>query len=125
VRAHFIGHLAGFEVGDSPHLAGVRDDPQQLRDQALAHLADYFRGMAAQLPVLILLEDLHWADDSSLDALNHLALALGEQPVMIVSAARPALFERRSHWGEGTRCPTRCATWWWQGRRAIPSSSKS
>ena len=100
-RAHLIGHLVGFEQGDSPYLANVRDDPQQLRDQALAHLADYFRGMAEQLPVLILLEDLQWADDSSLDALNHLALALSEQPLMIVSAARPELFERRPHWGEG------------------------
>jgi len=101
VQAHLIGHLAGFEVGDSPHLAAMRDDPQQLRDQALASLASYFRDMAGQFPVLILLEDLHWADDSSLDALNHLALALHEQPLMIVSAARPDLFERRPHWGEG------------------------
>jgi ABC-type oligopeptide transport system substrate-binding subunit len=100
-QAHLLGHLLGFELGDSPHLAGVRDDPQQLRDQALAHLAGYLQGMAAQLPVLILLEDLHWADDSSLDALNHLALALRDQPLMIVSAARPELFERRPHWGEG------------------------
>ncbi len=101
LRAHLIGHLVGFELGDSPHLAEVRDDPQQLRDQTLAYLADYFQGMAGQFPLLVLLEDLHWADDSSLDALNHLALALCEQPLMIVGAARPELFERRPHWGEG------------------------
>jgi hypothetical protein len=99
--AHLVGHLVGFEVGDSPHLAGVRDDPQQVREQALGHLADCFKGMARRLPVLILLEDLHWADDSSLDVLNHLALALGGQPLMIVGAARPELFERRPRWGEG------------------------
>lgn len=100
-RAHSIGHLVGFELGDSPYLAGVRDDPQQVRDQALAHLAGYFQDMAGQFPVLILLEDLHWADDSSLDALNHLMFAVGDQPLLIVSAARPELFERRPHWGEG------------------------
>jgi ABC-type oligopeptide transport system substrate-binding subunit/class 3 adenylate cyclase len=100
-QAHLIGYLVGFEVGDSPRLAGVRDDPQRLRDQALAQLVGYFRAMAAQFPVLILLEDLQWADDSSMDALNHLALALAQEPVMIVSAARPGLFERRPHWGEG------------------------
>jgi class 3 adenylate cyclase/tetratricopeptide (TPR) repeat protein len=99
--AHLVGHLVGFEFGDSPHLAGVKDDPQQARDRALASLGDFFKAMAAQLPVLILLEDLHWADDSSLDGLNHLALTLTGQPVMIVCAARPALFERRPHWGEG------------------------
>jgi ABC-type oligopeptide transport system substrate-binding subunit/class 3 adenylate cyclase/tetratricopeptide (TPR) repeat protein len=99
--AHFIGHLVGFELGPSPHLEAVRDDPKQLRDRALTYLADYFRALAAQNPVLILLEDLHCADDSSLDVLNQLALALTEEPVMIVGAARPALFERRPHWGEG------------------------
>jgi ABC-type oligopeptide transport system substrate-binding subunit len=101
MRAHFIGHLLGFEFGESSHLKGVLDDPKQLRDRALTYLADYFKALASQDPVLILLEDLHWADDSSLDVLNHLALALTDQPLMIVSAARPVLFERRPHWGEG------------------------
>ncbi len=99
--AHYLGYLVGLEFGDSEHLAGALDDAQGLRDRALAYLADYFKGMAAQLPVLLLLEDLHWADDSSLDALNHLSLALVGQPVMIACTARPALFERRPHWGEG------------------------
>ncbi|MGD2147349.1 MAG: adenylate/guanylate cyclase domain-containing protein, partial [Anaerolineae bacterium] len=101
LRAHFIGHLVGFEFGESSHLAGVLDDPKRTHDRALAYLVDYFKAMAVQLPVLILLEDLQWADDSSLDALNHLALALIKQPVMIVGAARTVLFERRPHWGEG------------------------
>jgi ABC-type oligopeptide transport system substrate-binding subunit/class 3 adenylate cyclase len=101
VAAHTIAHLLGFEFGESAHLAGLRDDAQAARDQALASLAGYFEGMAARSPVQVLLEDLHWADDSSLDALNHLALALVERPVMIVCCARPALFARRPHWGEG------------------------
>jgi ABC-type oligopeptide transport system substrate-binding subunit/class 3 adenylate cyclase len=101
MRAHLIGHLLGFELGPSPRLAGVGDDPKQLRDRALSCLVDYFKALASQDPVLILLEDLHWADDSSLDALNELALALTDQPLMIVSTARPELFEHRPHWGEG------------------------
>ena len=99
--AHTIGHLLGFGLGESRFLAEGPDDAQQLRDRALASLSDYFRALAAAAPVLILLEDLHWADDSSLDALNHLAQALSAEPVMVVCAARPALFERRPHWGEG------------------------
>jgi ABC-type oligopeptide transport system substrate-binding subunit/class 3 adenylate cyclase len=111
LRAHFIGHLAGFALGESSHLEAVLDDPKQIHDRALNYLADYFKALATENPVLILLEDLHWADDSSLDALNHLALALTDQPLMIVGTARPALFERRPHWGEGqpfhTRLPLR------------------
>ncbi|UCC77445.1 MAG: AAA family ATPase, partial [Anaerolineales bacterium] len=109
--AHYVGHLMGFELGDIPHLATVADDGRLIRERALAHLVDYFKALATQLPVLILLEDLHWADDSSLDVLNELALALTDQPLMMVSTARPELYERRPYWGEGqpfhTRMPLR------------------
>jgi ABC-type oligopeptide transport system substrate-binding subunit/class 3 adenylate cyclase len=105
--AHFIGHLVGFAFGHSPHLAGVLDSAKQIRERGLAHLAEYFQAMATQLPVLILLEDLQWADDSSLDVLNHLAFSLVEQPVMIVSTTRPELFDHRPRWGEGQSFHTR------------------
>jgi ABC-type oligopeptide transport system substrate-binding subunit len=107
MRAHFIGHLIGFQFGDSPHLRGILDDAKQLRDRALTYLGDYFKALAARLPVLILLEDMHWADDSSLDVLNHLALAMPEQRLLLVCVARPTLFERRPHWGEGQPFHTR------------------
>jgi hypothetical protein len=99
--AHHIGNLAGFELPGSPYLESMDQDAKAVRDEALACLGEYFLGMAAQSPLLILLEDLQWADESSLDALNHLALTLTEQPVMMIGAARPDLFQRRPHWGEG------------------------
>jgi ABC-type oligopeptide transport system substrate-binding subunit/tetratricopeptide (TPR) repeat protein len=99
--AHFIGHLVGFELGPRAHLEDVLDNAKQIRDRGLAYLADYFRALTSENPVLVLLEDLHCADDSSLDVLNHLALTLVDEPLMIVCAARPTLFERRPHWGEG------------------------
>jgi ABC-type oligopeptide transport system substrate-binding subunit/class 3 adenylate cyclase len=99
--AHYLGHLVGLEIGDREHLEELADDAQGLRDKGLGCLVNYFKAMAAQLPVLMLLDDLHWADDSSLDALNYLSLAMEGQPVMVACAARPSLFERRPHWGEG------------------------
>jgi ABC-type oligopeptide transport system substrate-binding subunit/class 3 adenylate cyclase len=120
--AHCLGHLAGLEFGESEHLAGVLDDAQGLRDRALGSLADYFKGMAAGLPVLVLLEDLQWADESSLDALNGLMQALEGQPLMVVCAARPVLFERRPHWGEGQEYHSRLALQplsKWDSRRLV------
>jgi ABC-type oligopeptide transport system substrate-binding subunit len=99
--AHLIGHLAGFELPGSPFLAPEQGDARALRDEALACLTDYYLGMAAQSPVLVLLEDLQWADESSLDILNHLALTLTQRPVMVIMAGRPELYERRPRWGEG------------------------
>ena len=100
MKAHIIGQLLGFDFSDSPHLRGVRDDARQLRDRALIYLGEFFR-MAAANTAVVLFEDIQWADDSSLDAITHLASVLANQRLLIVCLARPSLFERRPHWAEG------------------------
>jgi class 3 adenylate cyclase/tetratricopeptide (TPR) repeat protein len=100
-RAAFIGQMLGFDFGDSPHLQGIAQDARLVRDRALVHLCEYFASLAHQGPVVILLEDIHWADDSSLDVVNHLIANVGHVPLLFVCAARPSLFDRRPYWGEG------------------------
>ncbi|MCB0216201.1 MAG: tetratricopeptide repeat protein, partial [Chloroflexi bacterium] len=70
---------------------------------ALAALAALVTAWAARRPLVLALEDLHWADDSSLDALARMAEALAESPAFILANARPGLFARRPLWGEGER----------------------
>jgi predicted ATPase len=100
-KPHIIGQLLGYAFQDSPHLKGVLDHPQQLRDQAVMYIGGYFKSLAQRNPVLVLLEDLHWSDEASLDALNSLAFELTDHPVLILATARHSLLERRPHWGEG------------------------
>ncbi len=107
MKAHFVGSLLGFDFSDSPHLRGAVGDPRQLHDRARGYLADFFREAAALAPVVVFLEDLHWADDSSLDAINHLAQTLVGCPLLFVCAARPVLLERRPDWGDGSSGHTR------------------
>jgi len=97
MRAHFIAQLLGFDFSASPHLQGVLDG-RQLRDRALRYLGEFFRAHAEQGPAIIFLEDVHWADDSSLAAIEGLAGAVGDLPVLIVALARPSLFERHTQW---------------------------
>jgi predicted ATPase/class 3 adenylate cyclase len=101
MRAHILGQLLGYDFAASPHVGPILGDPQQLRDRSLVYLEDYFKAVTQSTPVLVLLEDLHWADDSSLEALSRLGLILRETPVLIVSAARPGLYERHPYWFEG------------------------
>jgi predicted ATPase len=63
MRAHFIGQLLGFDFSDSPYIKGILDNAQQIRDRALAYAGDYFKAVAVHRPNVILLEDIHWADD--------------------------------------------------------------
>lgn len=100
LAAH-VGQLLGYDFSDVPAVKALADDPRRLREQALSALASYFQGLAAQDPVVMLMEDLHWADDSSLDALNQLAQLLMRTRLFVLAAARPDLYQRRPHWGEG------------------------
>jgi len=101
MRAHFIAQLLGFDFSGSPHLKGVLEDAQQIRDRSMIYLDEYFQGMSETTPTVIFLEDIQWADDSSLDAINRLARKVAQRSILIVCLARPVIFERRPHWGEG------------------------
>ena len=96
-QAQLIGQLSGMDFGDSPHVRGL--DPRSLRDQAFNALRGYLQSLAGQgaLPVL-LVEDLHWADDGSLDLLQHLLAHAAELPLALVMTCRPALLQRRPDW---------------------------
>jgi len=98
-QAQLIGQLSGLDFGDRPHLRGL--GPRDLRDQAFVALRIYLQGLATRdegCSVLVV-EDLHWADDSSLDLLEHLQTHAAELPLALVMTGRPTLLERRPDWG--------------------------
>lgn len=101
LRAHFIGRLLGFDMGESPFLQAPQGNPQQFRNRAVAFLGEYFSSVSARAPVMLFLEDIHWADDSSLDALNYLGRRTPGQRLLILCLARHNLLDRRPNWGEG------------------------
>lgn len=107
MRAHIIGQLLGFDFSDSLYLRDVMDDPEQLRNRGLLYLKEYFQCVASEGPVLIVLEDLHWTNDSSLDVLNQLGRITVDYPLVILCSTRPNLYERRPYWGEGRLYHTR------------------
>jgi predicted ATPase len=99
MKAHFVGQLLGYDFRDSPYLQGVLDAPRQLHGRAFVYLSDYFKALALDHPVIIFLDDIHWADESSLDMLFRLGNQLSNQQVLFIALSRPALFERRPSWG--------------------------
>jgi len=100
-KAQRIGQLLGLDFGDVPALLGL--DARALRDLALAALIDWLAGLArtrAPGPVVLVFEDLHWADEASLDALAHWMAQLTGLPLLLLMSTRPALLERRPAWCE-------------------------
>ena len=95
-----LGHLVGLDFSASPHLRGVLDDSQQIRNRGFHAASQIFRRLAQSdgLPSLLILDDLHWADDDSLDFLNYLLEANRDVPMLVIGMARPELYERRPTW---------------------------
>ena len=99
-HAHLLGHLIGLDYAESRHVKSIQDDGRQIRNRGFHAAAQVFRRIATQsdTPIVLLLDDLHWADDGSLDFLNYLAQVNRDVPMLMVGLARPALFERRADW---------------------------
>ena len=52
-------------------------------------------------PLLLVFEDLHWADDSLLDLIDYLVAHVRDHPVAFLALARPEFLEARPTWGAG------------------------
>jgi DNA-binding CsgD family transcriptional regulator/tetratricopeptide (TPR) repeat protein len=63
-------------------------DAHRRRRLLVQDVADLLLPAGSGSPLLIVLEDLHWADELSLDVLGHLAGRLGARPVLIAAAYR-------------------------------------
>ncbi|MBR9990371.1 MAG: AAA family ATPase [Gemmatimonadetes bacterium] len=60
------------------------DDPAEMRTRLLWTVAEFVRSLSARQPLLLLLDDVHWADLSSLELLHFLARQTAQSRVLIV-----------------------------------------
>jgi class 3 adenylate cyclase len=77
-------------------LAGDPDARDESRADAFAAWRRFFELIAGNGPLVLLFDDLHWADDAVLDFLDALVGASAEAPLLVVATARPELLERRA-----------------------------
>ena len=63
----------------------------------------FFEALAERRPLVLVFEDLHWADDGLLDFVDYLVDWVSGVPLLVVASTRPELLERRPGWGGGKR----------------------
>ncbi|MCX5748627.1 MAG: tetratricopeptide repeat protein [Candidatus Saganbacteria bacterium] len=80
--------------------------PEQVKYQTFLTLRDIFLILAQQNPLLLIFEDLHWADNLSLDMINLLMDILTISPLMILCIYRPE--KEHKSWHIGTRASGKC-----------------
>src|SRR5918994_4037460 len=102
-EAALIGRLLGVDV--PPEVVPEEDDPERMRESSLAALRGGIEMIANKHTFVIAFEDIHWADDGMLDAIEHLAQWV-RAPLMLICLARDELLDRRAGWGGGRRSAT-------------------
>ena len=90
-------------------LLGVEPAPAGGRDVLFAAWRIFLERIAERGPTILLFEDLQWADTGLLDFIEYLLEWSRTVPLIVVSLARPELFDRRADWGANTRHLTRMA----------------
>jgi class 3 adenylate cyclase len=73
------------------------------RSEAFSAWRRLLEALAEIRPLILVFEDLHWADDGLLDFVDYLAEWATGVPLLIVCTARPEMLDRRPGWGGGKR----------------------
>ncbi len=98
-NAALIARPLGIEPpGDVPGAEG--EDPQRVREAIFSAIRAVIEALALRQPLVIALEDIHWADEGMLDLIEYLARWV-RAPLLLVCLARDELLERRPSWGGG------------------------
>jgi len=80
-----LGHLL---AGEPPPLTSPLLDPEQEKRHRFEILAQFLTNQARERPVLCVLEDLHWSDDTSLEFLHYLARRCTSHPFLLLLTYR-------------------------------------
>ncbi|MEO7198447.1 MAG: tetratricopeptide repeat protein, partial [Solirubrobacterales bacterium] len=100
--AMLIGRLLGFDLRED---RSAVEDPEEVRERIFAAVRSVLQLISEQRPLLLAIEDIHWADDGTLDLIEHLA-GVGRGRMLIVCMTRDELLTRRPGWGGGRRNAT-------------------
>jgi class 3 adenylate cyclase/tetratricopeptide (TPR) repeat protein len=125
-----VSQAAGLTEGDSPELARAKiaellsgEDASSLAAERAAGLLGFaettasadegfwgmrklFEALARRAPLVLVFDDLNWAEPTFLDLLEHVADWSRDAPILLVGMARPELMEMRPGWAGGKRNAT-------------------
>ena len=82
-------------------LVGLEGGGSRGREESFAAWQRLIEAIADRNPLILVLEDLHWADDGTLDFVEHLVDWTNDVPLLVLCTSRPELLERRPAWGGG------------------------
>ena len=91
-----VADLLGLASGVLEAVEGERS-----REEIAWAAREWAETLASAMPVVLVFEDIHWAEEALLDLVEHLAEWVRDAPLMILCLARPELLDERPGWGGG------------------------
>jgi len=85
------------------YLLGLEESTVRARDDLFGAWRLFFERLSESGPVLLVFEDLQWADAALLDFIEYLLEWSRGHALFVVTLARPELADRRADWGAGKR----------------------
>ncbi|MBA3534964.1 MAG: AAA family ATPase [Ardenticatenales bacterium] len=85
----YLGHLLSLQLEEEAREPLRLLDPQALQAQYLATLRRLLLTLSAQRPLILILDDIHWADPSSTELLVRLLPLVAEAPILFCFVTRP------------------------------------
>ncbi len=83
-------------------LVGAGEPGSFSREDLFEAWRRFLERMAARYPLVMVFEDIQWADEGLLDFIEH-AADWAQGPILLTTLARPELFDARTTWGGGKR----------------------
>jgi class 3 adenylate cyclase/tetratricopeptide (TPR) repeat protein len=84
-------------------LVGIGGHTTAGSEELVAGWRRFFGAMAQQRPLVIVIEDMHWADQAMIEFLDELVGWAFDLPILLVCTARPELYADHPDWGGGRR----------------------
>ncbi len=91
---------AGFILDQVAGVLGISEGPPS-PDEIFWAIRKLFEALARRGPLILVLDDVHWAETTLLDLIEHIATWATDAPLLLACLARPDLLERRPGWGGG------------------------
>ena len=96
-----VKQLLGTEPAEDPAVAALLGHGQAATDEIAFGVRRLLEARAAERPLVVLLDDLHWGEPAFLDLVEQVADLSRDAPILLVCLARPELLDRRPGWSGG------------------------
>ena len=85
----YLATLLGLSLDEDVKATLPLDDPQVLEQRTLLAVGQWVEVLVAKQPMIMVFEDLHWADSSSVELIEYLFHLSTHHPILIICVTRP------------------------------------